>query len=119
MLAGVGNVFKSEICFLEGISPFAPVRSLPVSKLEGLVATAQKLLAANVLEGSGDNVVTYRGRKRRTTRSSNPGESLWVYGRKNKPCRRCCTPIQRCMQGPNARSTYWCPVCQPFESSPP
>jgi len=112
VLAGVGNVFKSEICFLEGISPFAPVRSLPVSKLESLVATAQRLLAANVLEDSGDRIVTYPGRKRRTTRSSNAGESLWVYGRRNEPCRRCGTPIQRCLQGPNARSTYWCPLCQ-------
>ena len=118
VLAGVGNVFKSEICFLEGISPFEPVRSLPVSKLESLVVTARRLMAANVLEDSGDSIVTYQGRKRRTTRSSNPGESLWVYGRKNEPCRRCGTPIQRCLQGPNARSTYWCPACQPTESSP-
>ena len=114
VLAGVGNVFKSEICFLEGISPFAPVRSLPVSKLESIVATARRLLAANVLEDSGDRIVTYQGRKRRTTRSSNPGESLWVYGRRNEPCRRCGTPIARCLQGPNARSTYWCPTCQPL-----
>ena len=110
---------KSEICFLErGLVHFAPVRSLPVSKLESLVATARRLLAANVLEDSGDRIVTYRGRKRRTTRSSDPSESLCVYGRKNEPCRRCGTPIQRCLQGPNARSTYWCPVCQPMESSP-
>jgi endonuclease-8 len=114
VLAGVGNVFKSEICFLEGISPFAPVRSLPVSKLESLVAAAQRLLAANVLEDSANQIVTYQGRKRRTTRSSNPGENLWVYGRKNEPCRRCGAPIERCLQGPNARSTYWCPVCQPL-----
>lgn len=114
VLAGVGNVFKSEICFLEGISPFSAVRSLPVLKLESIVATAQRLLAANVLEDSGDRIVTYRGSKRRTTRSSNPGESLWVYGRRNEPCRRCGTPIERCLQGPNARSTYWCPVCQPL-----
>jgi len=114
VLAGVGNVFKSEICFLEGISPFAPVHSLPVGKLESVVATARRLLAANVLEDSGNQIVTFQGRKRRTTRSANPGESLWVYGRKNEPCRRCGTLIQRCLQGPNARSTYWCPVCQPF-----
>ena len=112
VLAGVGNVFKSEICFLEGISPFAPVRSLPVPKLESIVATARRLLAANVLEDSGDRIVTYQGQKRRTTHSSNPGESLWVYGRKGEPCRRCGTPTQRCLQGPNARSTYWCPLCQ-------
>jgi endonuclease-8 len=114
VLAGVGNVFKSEICFLEGVSPFALVGSLPVVRLESLVATARQLLAANVLEDSGDRIVTFQGRKRRTTRSSDPGESLWVYGRRNEPCRKCGTPIERCLQGVNARSTYWCPNCQPF-----
>jgi len=114
VLAGVGNVFKSEICFLEGVSPFARVGSLPVLRLESVVSTARRLLAANVLEDSGDRIVTFQGRKRRTTRSANPGESLWVYGRRNEPCRRCGTAIQRCLQGPNARSTYWCPVCQPL-----
>jgi endonuclease VIII len=114
VLAGVGNVFKSEICFLEGISPFAKVGSLSQAQVESIVATAQRLLAANVLEDSGNQIVTYQGRQRRTTRSSNPGESLWVYGRKNEPCRRCGTPIQRCLQGPNARSTYWCQACQPL-----
>ena len=116
VLAGVGNVFKSEICFLEGVCPFALVGSLPVSRLERIVATAQRLLGANVLEDSGDRIVTFQGRKRRTTRSDNPGESLWVYGRKKEPCRRCGTPIQRCLQGPNARSTYWCPTCQPLST---
>jgi len=116
VLAGVGNVFKSEICFLEGISPFRNVGSLSQLQAESLVATAQRLLAANVLEDSGNLIVTFQGRKRRTTSSSDPGESLWVYSRKNEPCRRCGTLIQRCLQGPNARSTYWCPVCQPLDS---
>ena len=114
VLAGVGNVFKSEICFLEGISPFAKVGSLSQSQLESIVATAQRLLAANVLEDSGNQIVTFQGQKRRTTHSSNPRESLWVYGRKGEPCRRCGALIERCLQGPNARSTYWCPACQPL-----
>jgi endonuclease-8 len=113
ILAGVGNVFKSEICFLEGVSPFAKTATLSQPQAESIVATARKLLAANVLEDSGDLIVTYRSH-RRTTSAANPGESLWVYGRKNEPCRRCGTPIQRALQGPNARSTYWCPVCQPL-----
>jgi endonuclease-8 len=116
VLAGVGNVFKSEICFLEGISPFARVGSLPTAQLESIVATARRLMAANVLEDSGDRIVTFQGKKRRTTRSANPGKSLWVYGRRNEPCRRCGTAIQRCLQGPNARSTYWCPTCQPLSA---
>jgi len=116
VLAGVGNVFKSEICFLLGLSPFCKVATLSELELKQVVETAQRLLAASVLEDSGAQIVTYQGRKRRTTRKADPAESLWVYGRKNEPCRRCGTPIQRCLQGTNARSTYWCPVCQPLPS---
>jgi len=114
VLAGVGNVYKSEICFLLGLSPFRKVGTLTPRQAEDIVATAQRLLAANVLEDSTDGIVTFQGRKRRTTRNADPGASLWVYGRKGKPCRRCNTPIERCLQGPNARSTYWCPHCQPL-----
>jgi endonuclease VIII len=118
VLAGVGNVFKSEICFLLRLSPFRRVATLSQAQAEEIVATAQRLLAANVLEDSGDLIVTYSGKNRRTTSNADPGASLWVYGRKNEPCRRCGTPIQRALQGPNARSTYWCPVCQPLPQAP-
>jgi endonuclease-8 len=114
VLAGVGNVFKSEICFLLGHSPFKKIADLTAQQLEEIVNTAQRLLAANVLEDSGDGIVTYRGMNRRTTRNADPGANLWVYGRKGEACRRCGTIIQRCLQGPDARSTYWCPTCQPL-----
>jgi endonuclease-8 len=117
VLAGVGNVFKSEICFLTRLSPFRKVATLSRAEAEQLVATAQRLLAANVLEDSGGNIVTYSGH-RRTTHRADPGESLWVYGRKSEPCRRCGTLIERCLQGPQARVTYWCPVCQPLPEDP-
>lgn len=118
VLAGVGNVFKSEICFLLGLNPFRTIATLSRAQAEEIVATAQCLLAANVLEDSGDLIVIYNGKNRRTTNNANPDESLWVYGRKGEPCRRCGTPIRRALQGPNARSTYWCPVCQPLPDSP-
>jgi endonuclease-8 len=114
VLAGVGNVFKSEICFLMGLSPFRLVGTLPEEQVAEIVAMAQKLLAVNVLEDSTDLIVTFSGKHRRTTNNADPGASLWVYGRKNEPCRKCGTPIQRALQGPDARSTYWCPVCQPL-----
>jgi endonuclease-8 len=114
LLAGVGNVFKSEICFLLGLSPFALLGSLSETQLQAVVAMAQKLLAANVLEDSGDRIVTFQGRRRRTTNASDPKENLWVYGRTGEPCRKCGEPIRRCLQGPDARSTYWCPRCQPL-----
>ena len=114
VLAGVGNVFKSEICFTLKLNPFRKVSTLTRRQAKQLVATAQKLLAANVLEDSTDLIVTYSGKNRRTTSNATPSDNLWVYGRKGEPCRRCKTPIQRALQGRNARSTYWCPTCQPL-----
>jgi len=114
VLAGVGNVFKSEICFLLGLSPFRKVATLTQQQAEDVVSTARRLLAANILEDSGDGIVTYQGKHRRTTHNADPGASLWVYGRKGQKCRRCGETIHRCLQGPNARSTYWCPHCQPM-----
>ena len=112
VMAGVGNVFKSEICFLAGLSPFVRMEQLTEAEVRRVVELAVKLLAANVLEDSGDTVVTFQGRKRRTTHEADPGENLWVYGRRDEPCRRCGEPVQRCLQGPDARVTYWCGRCQ-------
>ncbi len=114
VLAGVGNVFKSEICFVTGIHPFAKVSALAPGQVKALVATARRLVGANVLEDSGDTIVTYGGRQRRTTNSSNPGQSLWVYGRHGEPCRRCGQPVRRRLQGPDVRITFWCATCQPM-----
>jgi len=114
VMAGVGNVFKSEICFATGISPFCKVAGLDDEQVAALIAAAQRLVKANVLEDSDDAIVTYGGRKRRTTHEADPGASLWVYGRKGEPCRRCEEPIRRRIQGPDARVTFWCPRCQPM-----
>lgn len=114
VMAGVGNVFKSEVCFVTGINPFARVAALTRDQVHALVAASQKLVAANVLEDSGNFIVSYRGRQRRTTHSSDPSESLWVYGRHSQPCRRCAEPVRRRLQGPDARVTFWCPCCQPM-----
>jgi endonuclease-8 len=112
VLAGVGNVFKSEICFVCGVHPFRRVDALSDESLTALATAAQKLVGANVLEDSGDTIVTYGGRWRRTTRASDPAESLWVYGRAGEPCRRCGERIECRLQGPNARVSFWCPGCQ-------
>ncbi len=112
VLAGVGNVFKSEICFATRLNPFRKVETLTREQAAEVVSVAKQQLASNVLEDSGDQIVTYRGRRRRTTRQSDPGESLWVYGRQGQPCRRCGELIRRRLQGVDARATYWCPRCQ-------
>jgi endonuclease-8 len=114
VFAGVGNVFKSEICFVTAINPFCKVSALSESKAAALIATAQKLVAANVQEDSGDTIVTYGGRKRRTTHESNPAASLYVYGRNGEPCRSCGEAIRKRIQGSDARVTFWCQHCQPM-----
>jgi endonuclease-8 len=114
VLAGVGNVFKSEVCFVTGVNPFCRVVDLSQERLDALVRASQRLVAANVLEDSGDTIVTYRGQHRRTTHESDPGASLWVYGRDGEPCRRCGEPVRRRIQGPDARVTFWCRQCQPM-----
>ncbi len=114
VLAGIGNVFKSEICFVNGLSPFRAVGTLTRDEAAVAIASARQLLRANVLEDSGGAIVTYRGQQRRTTHASDPGESLWVYGRAGEPCRRCGEAIRRRIQGADARVTFWCPRCQPM-----
>jgi endonuclease-8 len=109
VIAGVGNVFKSEILFLAGVHPFTPVANLADADLERIVATAQAQLAANVMDRSQTLSVAIG---RRTTRSLDPAEKLWVYSRGGKPCRRCGAAIQSRKSGPDARVTYWCPACQ-------
>jgi endonuclease-8 len=116
IVAGIGNVFKSETCFVCGIHPFRLVRSLSDGEAASLIATARKLLQANVANVSGDHIVTYGG-FRRTTGRSRPEDGLWVYHRAGEPCRRCSTPIESRKQGLDARTTFWCPRCQPMTAA--
>jgi len=113
LVAGIGNVFKSEVCFASSVNPFRLVGSLSNGELQALMQNARRFMQKNVLETSGDRIVTYPG-LRRTTDSSNPSERLWVYRRNGEPCRRCKTPIQSRKQGEDARTTFWCPFCQPI-----
>jgi endonuclease VIII len=113
-LAGIGNVFKSEICFVCGVHPFRSVESLSISELAALVKAARNLLLANVTENSSGSIVTYTG-LRRTTGRVEREENLWVYHRARLPCRRCGMAIRSFKQGPEARSTFWCPGCQPAQ----
>jgi endonuclease-8 len=104
-IAGLGNVFKSEVLFEAGLDPFAPVSAVDDARLAALVAIARRQIAANVGPGSGHG--------RRTTGRMAREEGLWVYGRGGRPCRRCGTAIAFRKQGFGARPTYWCPTCQP------
>jgi endonuclease-8 len=99
-LAGIGNIYRAELCFIAGVDPHTPVSQ--VRDLQRIVARAHALLVAN------------RDRKRITTGDRRPGRSLWVYGRRG-PCLRCGTPITADELGPPGmeRTVWWCPSCQP------
>jgi endonuclease VIII len=94
---GIGNVYKSEVCWHEGVHPFTPLDRVTVEQRHRLIRTAGRLLRANLGPG-----------RRRTV-----AEGLAVYGRRGSPCRRCGTAVRRATRGELARVSYWCPTCQP------
>ena len=106
-LAGIGNVYAAELCFLAGVSPWTPVGELPTPRLEKLIAAARNLLDANKesLERRTTQALSRRDRDR----------ALWVYGRLNRPCHRCGTAVRKSVHGPpgSDRPAYYCPRCQP------
>ena len=104
VVAGIGNVFKSEILFLSKVNPFEKVAAIDDDTITEIVRTSRRLLLMNVAPNADPG---------RTTRVAlNKGEKLWVYSRGGDPCRRCGTPISYQKQGIDARGTYWCPSCQ-------
>ncbi|OAH14719.1 DNA-formamidopyrimidine glycosylase family protein [Streptomyces jeddahensis] len=100
-LAGIGNVYKSELCFLLRVTPW-----LPVGELTDDAATKLPMLAKKLLEANRDRL------SRSTT--GHRDQRLYVYGRAPRPCLRCRTPIRLADQGDGGRErpTYWCPACQ-------
>jgi endonuclease VIII len=104
LLAGLGNVYKSEVCFVAGVNPFRNVSSIERAKAGELVAAGRKLMSANT--GGGF---------RRTTGRASPDARLWVYGRAGEPCRRCGATIESHRHRIDARLSFWCPRCQPAE----
>jgi len=100
-LAGIGNLYKSELCFLAGHHPRTPVGA--VDDLDRIVDRAHRMLFLN-----RDRV------EQATTGDLRRGRQHWVYRRDRQPCRRCGTRILVDQQGPEGqeRTTYWCPTCQ-------
>jgi endonuclease-8 len=112
VLAGIGNIYKSETLFMAGVHPDTPVAALDDTKLRDVMAVARRLLVDNVVDRPGPSMVTYR-EFRNTTRRMRPEDRFWVYSRSGRPCRKCGTPIAFEKRGDDARVTYWCPACQP------
>ena len=113
VLAGIGNVYKSEICFAAKVHPFRAMRTLSTEEIASLAEIAKKYMRANVVDGADGGIVTYTG-MRRTTGAADPGARSWVYRRRGEECRRCGAKIEMRKQGTGARSTFWCPECQPM-----
>jgi endonuclease VIII len=91
ILAGIGNMFKSEACFLAGVNPFEPIANLSTLRLAGVVSAARKMMVESVTWTRGP---------------------MWVYRRQGEPCRKCGQPIVARKQGAGARTSFWCPDCQ-------
>ncbi|MGV1037815.1 MAG: DNA-formamidopyrimidine glycosylase family protein [Candidatus Nanopelagicales bacterium] len=100
-LAGIGNVYKSEICFLHKVSPLTAIGEVP--DLPSLISRAHQLLNLNKVRAI--RVTTGDARR-----------PLWVYGRGGRPCRRCGASIRVSQEGREGRErwTWWCPRCQPL-----
>ncbi|OBK22952.1 DNA glycosylase [Mycobacterium asiaticum] len=97
VMAGVGNVYSNELCFLSGHLPTAPVRA--IADPLRLVSRARDMLWVNRFRWN-----------RCTTGDTRAGRQVWVYGRAGQACRRCGTPIA--YDGEAERVQYWCPACQ-------
>jgi endonuclease-8 len=108
-MAGLGNVYKSEVLFLCRVHPFTPVTNVSDAELDCLIARARELMRLNVRE---QTVVDGGGRGRITTGRLNRAERLWVYGRAGESCFRCGAAISSASET-EGRRTYWCSECQP------
>ncbi|HEY1306098.1 MAG TPA: DNA-formamidopyrimidine glycosylase family protein [Vicinamibacterales bacterium] len=113
-MAGIGNVYKSEVLFAAGVHPLTSVSALSNTRIATVVAIAVKMMRANVAERPSRVMAS-----RSTTGRMDPDARVWVYGRGGAPCRRCGTAIARAMHGAIPRVTYWCDRCQRVEGIDP
>lgn len=105
-IAGIGNIYVSEILFEAGILPTRPAEKITAEERKKLFAATKKVLKYAIkLRGTSDS--DYRDT------SGAPGKFqkvLKVYRRAGKKCSRCGTIVKRITLG--QRGTFYCPVCQ-------
>lgn len=111
--SGLGNVYKSELLFLAGVHPRTTMAAVPRALVRSIYEDGMKLLRSNLGPGRRATVGELRGVQRRPETAL-----LWVYERAGLPCLKCGAKIERTLQGDEARSTYWCPRCQPEPRAP-
>ncbi len=105
-VAGFGNVWKSEGCFLAGIDPWRATRAVTDEEALRIVERSRPLMRLSAEHGG--RIVTVDPPRGRPARRS----SCWVYKRAGLPCRRCGTLVRSRGQGDDNRTTFWCPQCQ-------
>jgi len=115
IVAGIGNVYKSEILFHERLDPFTPVDKHSDEELARLLAFARRIMVANATAKSrGTGPGAHFGHTRTIREGARPGEGpLSVYRRAGEACYDCGSVILMRRQGEALRSTYYCPQCQP------
>lgn len=94
VVAGIGNIWRCESLFLEGLNPWVPLSALTDGRLDALMGTAHRVMR--------QSLGPFNGRRQ-----------PWVYRRAGRPCRRCGAAVRSRAQGEQARTAYWCPTCQP------
>ena len=104
VVAGIGNVLRSEALFVAGVHPGLPAADLRDGDAARLLDAAARLLQRNSRADAGA--------VRNTTGRRAPGQALWVYQRTGQACRRCGTSVVSEARGLEARRVYWCPSCQ-------
>ncbi|MCW2666646.1 MAG: Formamidopyrimidine-DNA glycosylase [Frankiales bacterium] len=109
VLAGVGNVYRAEILYRAGLSPFRPGRDVPREAWNAMWTDLQALLKAGVR--AGRIVTTERQDRERRSGPAGADDAHYVYRRHGLPCRRCGTEVRTQVMA--ARNVFWCPVCQP------
>jgi endonuclease-8 len=111
-VAGLGNVYRSELLFMARIDPSARAASLDPAVLEPLLMMGVRLLGANTGGGERATMPDALGAQPWASAGLRGPTGRWVYRRAGRPCRRCGTPIRSSSLGQPPRRLYWCPTCQ-------
>ena len=118
VLAGIGNVLKSEGLFLAGADPFAPVAAYDARALGAVIDTLARTLTQTAARRAREDRIPARMTRRTGASLRGQASRLWVYERSGRPCLVCGSAIAMRRQGDGARSTYFCACCQPPRKDP-
>jgi endonuclease-8 len=110
VMAGIGNIYRAELLFRAGVSPFVQGRDVPEKKLREIWKDALPLMRAGMVDR---RIVTTRAKHRRSKKSGQAlkEEAHYVYRRQGRDCFVCGSEVRK-MEGFGGRNLYWCEVCQ-------